>query len=1171
MRIDHATLLLRPDPGLSLFLASQQMPGSPDYRRTLTPEQFGERFGLSANDLAKVVAWLESQGMKVDDVARGRHWITFSGTAAQASRTFGTAFHRYLAEGRMHFANTGDPIIPAALEPVIGGFTGLNDFASHISRPHPQSNLSDGSHAIAPDDLATIYNVAPLYAAGIDGTGQTIVIAGEVNLNLADIRSFRTTFNLPANDPTVVLVGRDPGPNEDALVEADLDVEWSGAIAPKAKIVYVYASDPFTAARYAIDQNLGQVISISFGACEAFATISYRAIVQQANAQGITVLVASGDLGGAVCDHTAPVPQAAKGARAGFPAGIPEITAVGGTMFNEGTSNFWGASTPNHASALSYIPEVAWNETPVLNALLTSGGGPSRYFAKPFWQAGPGVPDDKQRDTPDISLTAAIAHDPYLVISGGSLFGVGGTSAASPSLAGIVALLNQSLVNRKVIAQPGVGNINPTLYRLAQSAKDAFHDITSGDTYVPCLQGSPDCVNGSLGYPAGPGYDMATGLGSIDAARLVAAWGSGDASTTTLAADLAKAGIADTVTLTATVKGSGAVPTGAVTFVTSLDASLGSVTLAAAAGSATAKLTVPAQSVLGGDGKVYALYSGDAVYAPSAGLVTVAPVLPAAGSFVVATLTPNPTSVLAITGQAPVTIVFSEKAGVATKLTSATIGNSSINLNTFFGGGAIPANGTLTSATIAIVPALTPIDFSFHFVGQDADGTTWTRDLSLHVVDSPGPSLVPGITLTSSPSTVAQNPNADPSCQWSHTLTLHETGGYYVTLTDSGNSVLQLFGTTRLAPYGTLTGTVCLGATGGSAPANRSYQFVGTSEIGLVVAATVRVTYTTPAATPAVLAVSAKSLNLGVSDAGQTATANLDLSFTGGSPQWTAAALPVKPTWLTFTPSSGTAAGRVVLTADAAGLSKGVYNTTLVIDAPGSLPATMSVPVTFVVGQSSRTLIGGVLHGASFKTAFAPGMILSVFGSNLAPATVIAGAVPLPLSLAGVSATVNGVTAPLYFVSPGQLNVQVPFETGQGLAVLAVNNNGQVASLPFQVAVTAPGIFVQDGTLVPFAQAKAGDTLLAFITGDGDQTPTIATGDTPAATTALSRLPKSRLPVSITVGGVPATIVFNGIPNGLAGVTQINFTMPPGVPPGPQNVVVTVGGVATPPAKITAQ
>jgi uncharacterized protein (TIGR03437 family) len=300
----------------------------------------------------------------------------------------------------------------------------------------------------------------------------------------------------------------------------------------------------------------------------------------------------------------------------------------------------------------------------------------------------------------------------------------------------------------------------------------------------------------------------------------------------------------------------------------------------------------------------------------------------------------------------------------------------------------------------------------------------------------------------------------------------------------------------------------------------------------------------------------------------------LDISFTGGSPQWTAAASPVKPGWLTMTPASGAGAGRIALSASSAGLSKGVYTTTLSIQSAGSIPQAVNVPVTFVVGSSSTTVISGVAHGASFKTVFAPGMEMSVFGSSLAPAAQVASGVPLPLSLAGVSATVNGVSAPFYFVSPGQLNLQVPYETGAGTAMLAVNNNGKVSSFPFQVSVSAPGIFVaQDGSnlLVPSSTAKAGDTLLAFITGDGDLTPTLATGATPAAGTAVSRLPKPRQAMTMTIGGVAVTPAFAGVPSGLSGVTQINFVVPATVPAGLQDVVVTVGGVDSAPAKLNVQ
>jgi uncharacterized protein (TIGR03437 family) len=196
--------------------------------------------------------------------------------------------------------------------------------------------------------------------------------------------------------------------------------------------------------------------------------------------------------------------------------------------------------------------------------------------------------------------------------------------------------------------------------------------------------------------------------------------------------------------------------------------------------------------------------------------------------------------------------------------------------------------------------------------------------------------------------------------------------------------------------------------------------------------------------------------------------------------------------------------------------------------------------------------------------AFAPGTLMTVFGTQLSTDTASAGVLPLPISRAGVSATVNGVSAPIYYVSPGQINVQVPYETGIGTAVLGVNNNGQVASFPFVVAAAAPGLFTAaDGSLVPSANATQGQTAVAYITGDGDTTTFLITGASPATGTAVSKLPRPRLPVTVTVGGAAATVAFVGIPPGLVGVTQLNFIVPTTVPVGVQPVVVSVGGIKT--------
>jgi len=199
-------------------------------------------------------------------------------------------------------------------------------------------------------------------------------------------------------------------------------------------------------------------------------------------------------------------------------------------------------------------------------------------------------------------------------------------------------------------------------------------------------------------------------------------------------------------------------------------------------------------------------------------------------------------------------------------------------------------------------------------------------------------------------------------------------------------------------------------------------------------------------------------------------------------------------------------------------------------------------------------------------------MILSVFGSQLSQGVQAVSNLPLPVTVTGVSATINGVPAPFYYSSPSQLNIQIPYETGTGPAVLGVNNNGQVASFLFPVTASAPGIFndfSQPPSLVPSSTGKRGDTLLAFITGEGEVSPPAPTGATPFVATPIPLLPRPLLPVTVTVGGLTAPIAFAGIPSGVAGVTQINFVIPGNAPLGVQPVVVTVGNVASPAVSVT--
>jgi len=1182
--IGYVTLLMKPAPGLESFLTEQRNPSSPNFHRWLTPEEFGDRFGLGGNDMDKVVAWLKAQGLRVHDVARGRHWVTFSGAAAQLAGTFHTEIHRYLVNGEMHFANVAEPAIPEAFQDAVAGVEGLNDFGLRPlyrqSALLPQFNNSGGSHSLAPEDFSTIYNIAPLYAAGMDGTGQKIVVAGQTTVDIADIRLFRKQFNLPANDPQFVLFGRDPGVSPGDLPEADLDIEWSGATAPNAAIIYVYSTDVITSVQYAIDQNLAPVITFSYGACEIGTSGALRSLAQQANAQGITWLAASGDLGASTCDSSAQTPQAAKGLTPDFPSTFPEITAVGGTEFVEGAGSYWASTaSANGGSALSYIPEMAWNDTLARNSFAATGGGASTLFPKPVWQTGPGVPNDNARDVPDIAFSASANHDGYRVVTRGSVSIFGGTSVSSPAFAGVVALLNQYLVSKGKLDKPGLGNINPALYRLAQSTTGVFHDTTIGDNKLPCVQGSPNCVDGLVGYSAGPGYDLATGLGSADAFKLVTEWTRGTATTTTLTAspaalDLTSAvqttGVPSTgVQLVATVKGAGSVPpSGTVSFLSN-DALVGSAPLTAAGTAATATITANPIQLASGDNTVTALYGGDSVYEGSGGSARLTLNLPASGSLVVPSVLPNPVSQTA-SGWA-YTITLAERAGVATKLTGFTIDGASNGIG-LFGSGNIPANGHISSSRID--NGLTvPLVRTFVFTGVDADGKTWTQTITANFVGPAGPQIAPAITLTAAPATVQQDPNADPSCQWSQQLTVQEQSGYLVILsgltagaTSFTSSLQQIFGTTRLAPFGRLHGTVCFGGT--VPPSNRTYVILGAAESGAAVSATLNAVFAPAPATRIAFTATRGATTF----TGLNAASNVDLAFTGGSPQWSVAVSPANRTssWLTVTPVSGTGNGQLTVNAAAAGLSKGVYNATLVIQAAGAAPQYIDVPFTFVVGTGVQTSIAGVSNVFSGGTGLASGMLASVYGTQLANNTLSAPRIPLPLTMAGVSATVNGIAAPLFFVSPGQVNIQIPYEAGAGPAVLGIDNNGSVASFAIDIATAAPGLwpaFVNTGFAVASA-AKPGDVLTTYMTGDGDLSIFVPTGNVPAAGTAATRLPKTRLPVTVTVGGVPATVAFSGNVQ-FVGVSQLNFTVPATAPAGVQPVVVTVGGVAGAPVNLT--
>ena len=754
--LGNMTLMFRPSAeqqaALEQLLAEQQDPASPNYHTWLTPEQYADRFAPSAADVAKVADWLRGEGFSIRYTARGRDFINFSGTAATVKSSLHTAIHRYSVRGETHFANANDVILPAAIQPLVAGILGLHDIHPKAPRKRPVANFtaSNGSHYLLPDDFAAIYDLGPMYSSGYAGAGQSIVIVGQSDIDLDDINVFRATFGLPVTNVQVIPTGGYPGFTGDE-VEADLDLEWAGAIARDANLIYVYSDDVSYAAYYAIDNNLAPVVSESFGLCEYSVGINrlgiaiYQVEAQKGNAMGITWLASSGDSGAAGCDYQ--VIQASQGLGVSMPASVPEVTAVGGTEFVEGTSTaYWSATNGTYnGSALSYIPETSWNDTVADLALggyiSASGGGVSSYYAKPTWQTGPGVPSDGKRDVPDIALTAADAHDPYLIVTEGIGIGVGGTSASAPSLAGVLAVLNQYLVQNKVQSKPGLGNINPKLYSMAagSSASKVFHDVTTGNNIVPCQGQTQDCLNGQFGYNAGPGYDLVTGLGSVDAYNFIAAWSGITISTTTTTVTASPNTIlpGGSTVLTATVKANGgsAAPTGTVTF------SMGPNNLGAAPlvpgsnGSSTATWTVFGGQLTAASTTVQAFYAGNPAFNASSGSTTINLGTPSAVSKVNLSVSPNP-----VVQQAPdatgatfvFTVQLTETAGVATTLTNFTFAGVSYaaSIPKYFGSTALPANGTL-KGTLKANSIPVPSTQTITFNGRDVSGATWTQQMSI--------------------------------------------------------------------------------------------------------------------------------------------------------------------------------------------------------------------------------------------------------------------------------------------------------------------------------------------------------------------------------------------------------------------------------------------------------
>ncbi len=490
--------LLMPGAGqIQAAAAAISDPSSPAYRQYLSAAAFGARFGLPAAQVSQAAVVLAGRGFEVISRPPNRSYLGLRGTAGQLKATFGVGLlDQTDAAGVAYHRALGTPVVPADLRPYIRAIGGLD--TSPASRPQPRFGPANGLH---PGDLAKAFGIDALRSQGLDGSGQSVAVVSFDTFDPRDIADFDKATGI--SGPAVQSVRLDgaskkPGDGQD---EVSLDLETIRAIAPAAQI---YDYEAPQSANWSdvinriVEDGKAQIVSISWGRCEPFADPSAGdpddIALASAEMAGLSIFVSSGDNGAYDCLEEPSGLQRDFTVAADYPAVSPHVIAVGGTYLSIRQDG-------------SYLGEVAWQD-PLSQA--GSGGGLSKVFPQPGWQVGPGVTNAQssgERQVPDVAGPADPASGMF-VVSDGEGEVVGGTSAATPFWAGSMVLA-QELAAKDGIAK--LGFIDPVLYALAaahQGDGTLFHDVTAG---------------ANLLYPAGTGWDYATGWGSPKLDALVPA------------------------------------------------------------------------------------------------------------------------------------------------------------------------------------------------------------------------------------------------------------------------------------------------------------------------------------------------------------------------------------------------------------------------------------------------------------------------------------------------------------------------------------------------------------------------------------------------------------------------------------------------------------------------
>jgi subtilase family serine protease len=541
-------LALRNQEQLSALLQSLYDPSSSNYHQYLTPDQFAQQFGPTVEQRQQVIDYLTGQGFSVTQMYPTL--VDFSGPQSLAERVFGVTINDYTApDGRSFFSNASRPTLPAYIAQSIVSISGLDNANKFSHPPVPSQNApSLSSNAAAncpaagqsgggsggggifgggsqvayiPSQFSKAYNYDGLHNAGLHGEGQTVGVFELDGYSQSDIQAYAQCFgggNVPLQN--VALDGFNGQPGAGAI-EVELDIEVLLGMAPNLAKIVVYEA-PNTTQGYndefaRIVKDRTPVISVSWGDCEKNMgqqeVNQENQFFQQAAAQGQSILVASGDSGSSTCFQGLSGGSFDTSLNADDPAAQPYVTGVGGTNLTLNTDN-------------SYASETVWNGGLLGGA---GGGGISQFWKQPAWQTGPGVKNsysNGMREVPDVSLDAdpATGYPVYCTAgsnctSGGWLT-VGGTSAAAPMWAAMIALANEQAAKA---GKGTLGFLNPSLYKIGSGSHygSDFHDITPPSNSSLPSNNDETGFNGGA-YPVTQGYDMATGWGTFNAAKLAA-------------------------------------------------------------------------------------------------------------------------------------------------------------------------------------------------------------------------------------------------------------------------------------------------------------------------------------------------------------------------------------------------------------------------------------------------------------------------------------------------------------------------------------------------------------------------------------------------------------------------------------------------------------------------